>query len=75
MTSKSLLLIWYVTAGIFAHSMTVQSKHIIQKRDLTPCTPQIKNNTKSFLLQLDDHYVEEFEKQERKYSWESRSEL
>ena len=54
MTLKSLQLIWHVTLGIFVQSMTVQSRHIIKKRDSTPCTPQIKNSTKSFLSQLDE---------------------
>ena len=54
MILKFLLLICYVTLLIFPHSMSVQNRNIIRKKDSTPCTPHIKQNTESSLLQLDN---------------------
>ena len=55
MILKSLLLICCIALVIVSHSMTVESRHIILKRDSMPCTvciPQIQSSTTSHLLKL-----------------------
>ena len=61
MIVKPLLLICYVTLVLFAYSTTVQSRHIMQKKDAGQCTPQINNSTTSCLLEL-NYWLKELEK-------------